>query len=133
MRNYFKIYGLAWRLHSQDHMENGDLYTFGATLEELMENVRFYESIQQLNFPNPGHWTFTYPNAPAVIYFELNKTYFANVLNIDAQTIWGATHLPSILGWFPRNLFAQTRVESEGSPRNIFPTSSGTDGQRLRK
>jgi hypothetical protein len=66
-----------------------------------------------------------------VIYFELNARNFANLINPQALFVWGSTNLPTNFPQPP--LFTDmTKVEEEGSPRATFPTSEGTDGQRLR-
>jgi hypothetical protein len=107
----------------------GELFAFGKDDDDLMANVNKENALQRSVFSNI---IFHYPRAPVVIYWELNATNFARVLNQAPLQFWGNTNLPTN---FPQSaLFVDmTKLEEEGSPRATFPTSAGTDGQRLRE
>jgi len=110
---------------------NGDLFAFGTDDDDLLSRVRFASDFQATQPGGP--WTFTFPNAPQTIYFELNHENFTNIVNSVALQVWANTQLPGPFQQSPGLFVPQTKVEAEGSRRATFPTTAGTDGQRLRQ
>ncbi len=129
IRNYFKVRGLNWQYEIPPTPPPfGELFAFGKDDQQLFEVVQQINATQRISFPTI---IFHYPRAPIFVYWELNAENFSRLLNQAPLQFWGNTNLPTN---FPQQgLFTDmTKTEVEGSPRATFPTSEGTDGQRLR-
>jgi hypothetical protein len=130
LRNYFKVRGLNWQYEVPPTPPPfGEVFAFGGNDDQLMENVRKENDLLVAFF---GTVNFHYPRAPVFIYWELDSLNFGTLLNAAAQFNWSETRLPSIYAG-NATFVGMTKIEGEGSPRSTFPTSAGTDGQRLRR
>jgi hypothetical protein len=134
VRNYFKILAIKYRNHGEPGPVNGDMFAFGANHDQLMYHVN--AANEMLKILEPAFtWTFTYPTDPVETYWMLNALNFGRILNggasaDNAQFFWNNTRLN--LTSSEQVYFDQTQTKEQGSPRSTFPTSLGTDGQRLK-
>jgi len=130
VRNYFKLLALKFGIHGEPGPVNGFLYVWGKDHDQLLSNAD--AAFAQLIIDEPAFtWTRSYPNQPQTVYWLLNATNFAKMINLDGQLFWDNTRFQDT-GSAPAQLLEETRVLAEGSPRQHFPTDEGTDGQRLR-
>ena len=130
MRNYFKFRAVEAfgdsvffpPIHSRFHCYANDDAA-------LFVQVRARQQ-QLIQFNNPlRDWTFT-NNVPIDYYWKLNQANFLKMLQFSPDFFWDnflgadgnytASNVPDI-------------VTANVSPRATFPTTSGTDGQRLRR
>jgi len=134
MRNYFSTQIVKFHGHGDDghgSILNGDFYAVGKDHDQLLFNVRAAEAAQEAALP-AYTWTWSFPMEPHTVYWKLNATNFATILNTQAQGIFLNTRLNTD-PLTPAPLLTDiSALKEEGSPRNTFPTDEGTDGQRLR-
>lgn len=109
---------------------NGEAYDFGFNEDSLMYYVRAQEDSIRTNLP-AYTWTFSFPNPPKAFYFLMDASNIAKLFDFNAQTIY----LNSSLSTTPTTLGLDNllQLEAAGSPRGTWPTTEGTDGQRLRE
>ena len=134
MRNYFKMLGIKYRNHGEPGPVNGDMFAWGGNHDQLMFHVQAANAALILAEP-AFTWTFSYPTDPVEMYWEINILNFGRILNggaaaDNAQYFWNNTkfNLVPVEAVYED----QTKTKAQGSPRGTFPTTQGTDGQRLR-
>lgn len=127
MRNYFKMKAMKW--FGTGAGGTAVMFAWGGTDEQLLSSVLQVEAeTAQLFGPN-FHAQRT---PPQVCYWELNQKNFALILQTANSFFWNNSRL-GVIGVDGQGFFhGITRLKGD-SPRSVFPTAQGTDGQRLRR
>ena len=132
MRNYVKLRAAKWAFHGTGPLGNlnGHLYAFGADDSDLFEKVAAANAANTQSQPTET-WTYENP-IPQDIFWLLDKQSLADFFNSDAQWFWFNSKFGLSEAGAAPPLFSD-RTSIDKSPRSTWPTSAGTDGQRLRK
>jgi len=125
---------LKYHVHGEPGPINGDMYAWGGNHDQLLFHVNAAEA--NLRSVQPATtWTFSFPLDPVEVYWELDILNFGRILNggaaaDNAEYFFLNTKLNTV----PVEAVyeSQTKTKAQGSPRSTFPSSLGTDGQRLK-